>query len=270
MKHTSPMLPGKLHDLLVDRALEGLSDQEYRELDQLLDAHPNIDSSMYDMTVAELDVTLASHQPQPMPADLLASLHEQGRVWCHATQKYAAQPSRVESSFSAIRSPLVWTGWLAAAACLMLVIWQWGQQPAVPQQTPEAMRTAMLRSPGDAFTISWSPQDDPAVGASFNGDIIWSNERQEGYLRLRGLASNTPSSYQYQLWIVDAGRPDGPPIDGGVFDIADDHRDIVIPINAKLPVFKPELFAITVEPPGGVVVSKQDRLALVASVEDCD
>ena len=37
-----------------------------------------------------------------------------------------------------------------------------------------------------------------------------------------------------------------------------------MPIRAKLPVGEPVLFAITVEKPGGVVVSKRDRIALVA------
>ena len=41
--------------------------------------------------------------------------------------------------------------------------------------------------------------------------------------------------------------------------------DVLVPIDAKLRVQKPKLFAITVEKPGGVVVSDQKRIALVAT-----
>jgi hypothetical protein len=37
-----------------------------------------------------------------------------------------------------------------------------------------------------------------------------------------------------------------------------------VPIRARLPVGKPVLFVITVERPGGVVVSSRERIALVA------
>jgi hypothetical protein len=54
------------------------------------------------------------------------------------------------------------------------------------------------------------------------------------------------------------------PVDGGVFEIPADGGEVVIPIEAKLPVGQPTLFAVTVEPPGGVVVSSRERIVLVA------
>ena len=51
------------------------------------------------------------------------------------------------------------------------------------------------------------------------------------------------------------------PVDGGVFDIAAQAAatgEVIIPIDAKLPVGDARIFAITVEPPGGVVVSDRD------------
>jgi len=41
---------------------------------------------------------------------------------------------------------------------------------------------------------------------------------------------------------------------------------VLVPIEAKLRVQKPTLFAVTVEKPGGVVVSDQKRIALVAKL----
>ncbi len=43
--------------------------------------------------------------------------------------------------------------------------------------------------------------------------------------------------------------------------------EVVVPIAAKLDVARPYMFAITIEKPGGVVVSSRKRLPLLAKVE---
>jgi anti-sigma-K factor RskA len=53
-------------------------------------------------------------------------------------------------------------------------------------------------------------------------------------------------------------------VDGGVFDIPAGQREILVPIDARVPVGDAVMFAITVEPAGGVVVSTRDRIALLA------
>ncbi len=120
----------------------------------------------------------------------------------------------------------------------------------------------MLDSAADAVTIAWTPTEDPtAAGAS--GDVVWSPEQQRGFMRFTGLAVNDASQYQYQLWIFDAERDDRYPVDGGVFDV-NASGEVVVEIDAKLPVAEAALFAITVEAPGGVVVSSRERIALLA------
>src|SRR4051812_33212757 len=117
-------------------------------------------------------------------------------------------------------------------------------------------RTALLSRATDVTTISWTATKDPtATGAS--GDVVWSEREQRGYMRFVGLAPNDPASFQYQLWIFDKGRDDRFPVDGGVFDVAS-NGEVVIPISAKLPVGNAALFAVTVEKPGGVVVSSRE------------
>ena len=98
------------------------------------------------------------------------------------------------------------------------------------------------------------------------GDIVWSDAKQAGYIRITGLPKNDPTKSQYQLWIVDEDQDPKTPIDGGVFDASSD-GEIVIPINAKIRVKGAKVFAITVERPGGVVVSKQEKVAALAKVE---
>ena len=56
------------------------------------------------------------------------------------------------------------------------------------------------------------------------------------------------------------------PVDGGVFDIDAASGDVVVAIRAALPVNTPTLFAITIEKPGGVVVSKREHLVLTAKL----
>jgi hypothetical protein len=116
---------------------------------------------------------------------------------------------------------------------------------------------------GGASVISWSSTEDPAASQA-SGDLVWDDRQQEGYMRFKGLAPNDPDVYQYQLWIFDATRDERHPVDGGVFDVPSGSDEVIVPIRAKLPVGEPVLFAITVEKPGGVVVSDRERIALVA------
>ena len=52
-------------------------------------------------------------------------------------------------------------------------------------------------------------------------------------------------------------------MDGGVFSIARE-GEVTVPILARLPVGRAVLFAVTVEVPGGVVVSKRERVVVTA------
>ena len=82
-------------------------------------------------------------------------------------------------------------------------------------------------------------------------------------MRFSGLPAKDPTKAQYQLWIVDPAR-DERPVDGGVFNIPSDGGEVVVPIRAALRVDNPVAFVITVEQPGGVVVSKQEIVAAIA------
>ena len=81
---------------------------------------------------------------------------------------------------------------------------------------------------------------------------------------LTGMPVNDPATSQYQLWLVDPDRDENP-VDGGVFDIPADESSVVIPIDAKLAVNNPTVFAITREQPGGVVVSKGPLLVIAST-----
>jgi anti-sigma-K factor RskA len=128
--------------------------------------------------------------------------------------------------------------------------------------TSEA-RAELLASGGDTATLSWKLTADAASqGAS--GDVVWSPSKQRGYMRFVGLAPNDPKITQYQLWIFDKARDEKFPVDGGVFDVTST-GEVIVAISPKLLVSDAVLFAVTVEAPGGVVVSKRERIVVTAA-----
>lgn len=97
-----------------------------------------------------------------------------------------------------------------------------------------------------------------------SGDVVWDARTQRGFLRLRGFVPNDPERAQYQLWIFDAARDDRYPVDGGVFDVPPGRDELIVPMHPALPVSRAVAFAITVEKPGGVVVSAREKVVAFA------
>lgn len=183
-------------------------------------------------------------------------------------------PSAVATSPGPRRSFAMWGGWLAAAAMLAL----WLRGPSTPTAGVAAAPTATAASAAASWVrdsliavdsaitrIAWAPTaDSTALGAS--GDVVWSTRAQRGVMRLIGLKSNDVKRWQYQLWIFDKTRDQRYPVDGGVFDVPAGATEVFVPIHARVPVGSAIMFAVTVEPPGGVVVSTRERVALLAAL----
>ena len=106
------------------------------------------------------------------------------------------------------------------------------------------------------------------MGRPASGDVVWNANEQKGYMRFRGLAKNDRNANVYQLWIFDKTRDDKYPVDGGVFDVrvGATRGEVLVAIDAKLPVHDAFAFAITKEKPGGVVVSEKRPEQIVAAV----
>lgn len=140
------------------------------------------------------------------------------------------------------------------------------QAPRRPRSRSAADElAAFLAEARDVHREPWQRTMDVAA-LTANGEVVWSDERQEGFMRFEGLPPNNPGSYQYQLWIFDGERDERYPVDGGVFDIAVHGKETIVPIRATLPVKRAQMFAVTLEAPGGVVVSSRERLLLLAKV----
>jgi hypothetical protein len=189
--------------------------------------------------------------PMPQPAQNVLTTTQQSNVVPLAPRR----ASRVVAI----------TGWIAAAACLALAIGAWKYRPRAPEIATASFsveRDKLLAKAGTT-RLEWSSTPDPA-GKAASGDVVWNAIEQRGFMRFRGLAKNDPRGWQYQLWIFDKTRDDKYPVDGGVFDVDAASGDVVVPIKARLPVAEPTLFAVTIEKPGGVVVSKRERIVVTA------
>lgn len=265
----------RLLELLAERATEGLGDGAEHELEALLREEPETDAEALDRAAAALDLSLVRWVDEPLPAELRGRIESEARAFLREGRRPAPLPERAAPPRRRRRGLSTWlaaSGWAAAAAALLL--WMAGATPPwvdAPEVLPERaagpaeLRAALLAEAPDALRVAWSATDDPAArGAA--GDVVWSDERQEGYMRFQGLAANDPQVEQYQLWIFDVAQDERYPVDGGVFDVGPD-GETVVPIRAALQIVEPTLFAITVEKPGGVVVSDRERLPLLASVE---
>lgn len=259
--------PRREHELLADRALFGLSPEEQHELAQLLGPHAEEIDDLA-LTAAALDVGLhRGGHAEALPSHLRDRILQATRSAAPAT---LATPQRTPDGGSrGNRRELL--GWIAAAAATAAAVY-FGTRPTAPDAnfSPAALRAELLalqqRGEGAVVKLDWTRGEDPAA-ADAGGDVIWSAARQQGVMRFAGLAANDPAKNQYQLWVFDAARDEKYPVDGGVFDIPPGAKEVLVPIRTRLPIEKVTLFAITVEPPGGVVVSDRSRLPLLAPVK---
>jgi anti-sigma-K factor RskA len=269
-----PDFSDNLIDLCLDRAISESPEFSQSELDAL---DPKGEAyTQIEMLLADLDIAAAESNPIEPPAELMRSLQAQyddasSELRLSGTQ--ATATSVVQST-----RPLPWLPWsIAAAALIMASLAVLMPKPSPTPLSAAQQRVAFLQQtpPDQRVQWDWIVTEDPANGAGVTGDVVWSDESNKGYMRIAGLEVNDPTQQQYQLWIFDATRPEGElpqhgegllsqrPIDGGVFDITED-GELVIEIDAKLLVKEAAAFAVTIEPPGGVVVSDRSRVPLLA------
>jgi hypothetical protein len=286
-------------DLLIKQVTEGLSPAEQRALD-VLDSEI---ASAYarDLERAAAAITLAGSAPvggageQPLPAGLAKALAQQAAEHFASVDKVGdlaaarlskADRSRGSDTLEGRPNRYGSYGWFAAAACLVLAIFAWERSPSppvvpvaeVPTPSPvtapplpepapptAAEERAALLAKSDSLKIPLAATKDPAA-AGMSGDVVWDPVTQRGFLHFAGLAANDPAVHQYQIWIFDAARDKRYPVDGGVFDVPANAAEVVIPIRATLMVRKPAAFAVTVEKPGGVVVSGREHVVALGAI----
>ena len=290
--------PPRAHDLLADRALVGLDDAEARALREL---GADGDES-YDLAAAAADLATLPVEPMPaavaervlaarlprtlvgwvMPPPQLAAVPEPaaappatqapaGPPISRAAPPPLGEPARAAmawqpappSTASAVPlarrrgRPVVW---LAAAATVVIAAGAWWLLHGRAAPTLAEARAELLAT-ADTTRLDWKATPEATTAS---GDVVWSRSAQRGFMRFVGLPPNDPRKTQYQLWIFDRQRDQAFPVDGGVFDVTST-GEVLVPIAAKLRVDDATLFAVTVEQPGGVVVSKREHIVVTAA-----
>ena len=277
----------KMLELLSDRAVFGLTEEERNELAEL-----EKNRSDWSLEAESLELAAAAVQLVNLEAEEQLPAHLRARVVADADRFFAARataaperPSEEEFqktfAFEPKRSVWQWLGWaVAGAACLLLAInvltTRVGQdQGAAATPTPTAtpakeptlaeQRERLLASAPDAVQSSWTDFPDPKRPKfGVEGDVVWSNSAQKGFIRFRNLPVNDKNRETYQLWIFDKAQKN--PVSGGVFDIGE-NGEVIVPIDAAIRVQEPTMFGVTAEKPGGVMVSGLEKVLAVAKIE---
>ena len=252
-------------DLLADRSLGELEPLDSDELNRLLADAKSGDHDGFDRIAALLELGLIEHSMEPLPKEL------RQKVLAAAMREIAPKPQSLVEKISPPKillksAPQKAGHWflrfaptLAAAAILLVAFSMYPRE----KQSTISSRQALLDTAKDVVVIPWTATADP-VATDASGDVAWSKSRQAGYMRFNGLLKNNPTQEQYQLWIFDPSQDKRYPVDGGVFNIDKAIGESIIPISARLHLTGPTLFAVTIEKPGGVVVSDRKRLPLLA------
>jgi hypothetical protein len=277
----------KMLNLLADQALFGLSEAESAELEQLKKEFPELAAdNSFELAASAINLTNLDASER-LPAHLQAKIMDSAEEFFAPKQKTQnvlnfEQSQQAAEDVIETKPAIPWWSWLgwglAAAACIALAVNLWitrsqpqqivqnppPTQTPTPQPNPRQERERLLATANDLVKTTWA-EPDPKNAKQISGDIVWSNAEQKGFLRFQGLPANDPNKETYQLWIFDENQSDKYPIDGGIFDVAES-GEVIVPIDPKIVVKKPKMFAVTVEKPGGVVVSDQQRLVAIAKI----
>ncbi len=273
----------RAEELLSQLVTNGLSADEQREFDQIdwqgLGTTSGMEITRFEQAAAAFAVAfdeLGDAATDPVPVDLLKRLDKDAEqffaggdkdVFADDARNSAERTTRPATLPMSSAAPPSWRealAILAAAACIAMLLFNWYLTPGNARAlSPDQQMAVLIKAnPADLVIADWTPVQDNNT----RGRVVWSDARQEGFMVFEGLPANNPSKEQYQLWIFDTDANQEHPVDGGVFDIRGSGK-VTIPIDARIPVDKAVMFAVTVEKPGGVVVSTRERLPVLAKVE---
>lgn len=105
-------------------------------------------------------------------------------------------------------------------------------------------------------------------GKELPGDVVWNKDKHFGVMRLATLPGDINPEENYQLWIFDPDRlKRGDLVDrvgGAVFRL--ERKETFILIQSPLKLLDVSQLAITIEPNGGVVQSKLEKISAISKV----
>ncbi len=277
----------RLNELLAAEATQRLTPAEVTELDALLDAFPDEDPDAMELAAAALHLGM-SFPLEEIPAALAEQLHLNAVVLTPTARTVPARsaPRPAPKSRDA-RKPekrlawAAWGGWVVAAGlagvAILLLANPREKRVEVVKEVPVIEKvdvpgkTIFVEVEKKEPTLAERKRDlekDPAAktftetkdGVSVS--VVWSQDKKDGVMEVRGLAEIDPTKEQYQLWIVDKNRKEATPISAGVFDVRPTGATLVR-VGASLPIGDTAAFAISREPIGGRVQPTKENILMV-------
>ncbi len=276
----------KMLDLLIVKATGEITKEELEQLRKLEEKFPEFREDIsFELSAAAISlIGLKTEEQMPV--------HLQSKILTDAKRHYGAPETEIKTlkdsgtkreedfqkTFDFEPRSSVWQslGWIAAAlACIALAINLWltydrpktevvqlPPQQITPTPTPNIFeqRQQLIVSSGDAAQKSWT-DFDPKKPRNVQGDVVWSNTAQKGFVRFKNLPVNDKTKETYQVWVFDETQKN--PVSAGVFDV-NEVGEIIIPMDAALKITKPKMVGITAEKPGGVMVSDLGKVMAVA------
>jgi len=245
---------GKLLDLLSMRSYQLLTHTEELELNHLLDEFPEYTPNYFEPISAVVDASMYVHDEQNL-SSMPESLKKKIIADFRSERNGSSVLQVLKKIFYAPKLAWAMTCLLAVGTSMSMI--EFRNYESNYRNLP--VKKALLElSSEDLIQYSWFAQTDEFCD-NCSGNVIWSDDSQRGFITLAGLPMNDSSKNQYQIWIVDPNMHANP-VDGGVFNINTTNSPTIIPINPKLPIEKARGFAITLEQPGGVVISEQSLI----------
>ena len=247
----------RLLDLLVLESTQKLSLDEQREINELLDLFPEYTQDYFHEMTALAQVSFYSQDNfnnEALPKQMRKRI-------LHAYKSELGQSTLMDYINHYMRvffykPQYAWTLTILMTVGLSFAMIEFRTYDSNFRYLP-LKRAVLENTANDMIQFPWHSRSNSLESVS--GDIIWTDEGQKGFIKIAGLPMNDPSQNQYQVWILDPLNYTQP-VEGGVFDVTQADGSMIIPINPKLPISKAVGFAITLEQPGGVVVSKQPLL----------
>ncbi len=280
----------RLLELLSDQAVFGLNEDELMEVERLKKQSPDWENDVsLELAAAAINLShleISEELPASLRTRIFAAADDYFEVLEEPQKSVNFTPTVSENAGSSTvrtvaetkTSPWQWLGWaFAAAACIALAFTLLtrteNKTPDIaknPTATPtpqtelsiEQKREQLMATATDKVVI---PLTNPKNEKEIVGDMVWSNAEQKGYARFTNLPVNDAAKETYQLWIVDETQDAKTPLSGGVFNVGKT-GEVIVPVNAQLEVKKPKVIAVTIEKPGGVVVSKQEKVVALAKI----
>ena len=246
-----------LLDLLIMQSTQGISAQENKELQRLIKENPEYNNYEFDeiASLAHMSYHLNDNRShEVLPSELKSNiLNSYTQIDLFSIYKIKINEF-VRSLF--YQPVYAWALTVLLSVGLSFSMIEFKNYNSDFRYLP-LERILLQSTSSDLVEYPWySKKSDFAMA---KGDIVWSNKSQKGFIKISGMPINDPSINQYQIWIIDPVKYKQP-VDGGIFNINAIDKDIIIPINPKLPILNAKGFAITLEQPGGVVVSSQELI----------